>query len=258
MSEIKKATMLFYDSEASKYGRNASYLHDFERRIIVRAISRTLNEWMLEVGCGWGRYIRYANKSSKIVGIDISENMLIMGEKQFGNSSNVFFVRGDAEGLPLRDDTFDVVYAVRSIKYWPNPRQAVLEAYRVLKSNGRLVFFEISNRCRVEYALLTFLELLRETSRIFVRGITKRESEPVKPSFVVCAFALRSYLRQAGFKHISLEGIYFLPNTFYKSAFFSQISSTRALKVLNWIESFLRTIPSLALLADGILYEARK
>jgi MPBQ/MSBQ methyltransferase len=43
---------------------------------------------------------------------------------------------GDAEALPLPDDSFDRYVSTGSIEYWPEPQRAIAEAYRVLRPGG--------------------------------------------------------------------------------------------------------------------------
>ena len=47
---------------------------------------------------------------------------------------------GEAASLPLPDATFDAVLSNFSVIFAPDPRAAVAELARVLKSNGRIVF----------------------------------------------------------------------------------------------------------------------
>jgi MPBQ/MSBQ methyltransferase len=43
---------------------------------------------------------------------------------------------GDAEALPLPDDSVDRYVSTGSIEYWPEPQRAIAEAYRVLRPGG--------------------------------------------------------------------------------------------------------------------------
>ncbi len=43
---------------------------------------------------------------------------------------------GDAENLPFETGSFDRYISSGSIEYWPDPQQAIAEAYRVLKPGG--------------------------------------------------------------------------------------------------------------------------
>lgn len=46
------------------------------------------------------------------------------------------FILGDAERIPYETDRFDRYVSAGSIEYWPDPRQGICEAYRVVKPGG--------------------------------------------------------------------------------------------------------------------------
>jgi demethylmenaquinone methyltransferase/2-methoxy-6-polyprenyl-1,4-benzoquinol methylase len=55
------------------------------------------------------------------------------------DEDEVTFYRGDAERLPFRDDSFDVLWSSGSIEYWPNPVDALEEFRRVVKPGRRVL-----------------------------------------------------------------------------------------------------------------------
>lgn len=50
--------------------------------------------------------------------------------------SRVRKVLGDAEAIPLQDDSVDRYVSAGSVEYWPDPQRAVCEAFRVVKPGG--------------------------------------------------------------------------------------------------------------------------
>ena len=53
--------------------------------------------------------------------------------------NKVNFICGDAEFLPIKAMSFDIVHMRSCVDHFYNPEQALTEAYRVLKANGRLI-----------------------------------------------------------------------------------------------------------------------
>jgi demethylmenaquinone methyltransferase/2-methoxy-6-polyprenyl-1,4-benzoquinol methylase len=74
--------------------------------------------------------------------------MLIEGRKRAEAdkmADSIDWVVGDAMALPFEDNTFDVFTISFGIRNVTRPQDALAEAYRVLKSGGRLVVLEFSH-----------------------------------------------------------------------------------------------------------------
>ncbi len=96
---------------------------------------------VLEIGCGMGTDSRYISKhGSDIISLDLShrnvaftlKGMQILQLKGKG-------VNADAERLPFKDNSFDIVYSFGVLHHTPDTQKAINEAYRVLKPNGKCV-----------------------------------------------------------------------------------------------------------------------
>lgn len=92
---------------------------------------------VLEVGCGTGNYIAALETlaSCSCWGIDPSEQMLSKARKQ---SEKIIYQLGKAERLDFPEDFFDLVFSVDVIHHVNNPMEYFQEAYRVLKTGGKL------------------------------------------------------------------------------------------------------------------------
>ena len=193
------------------------------------------------------------------MGIDFSKSMLMKGKQIFRNSNNVYLILGDAEKLPIINNFFDVIYSVRSLKYWPEPKYAIAEASRVLKINGSFVFFEISNKSRPEYAVLAFIQSLRNSFAGFLGHFGIHKSN-IHSSFasVVSPYSVRNHLIAARFRQISVKGIFFFPSILYKNSIFFRIQNNGTFAFLLEIERLLGRIRGISMLADSILYEGEK
>jgi len=93
---------------------------------------------VLDVCCGSGRTASAAAQRGAVVnGLDFSRPMLEVARRE---CPTVTFDEGDAEALPYADATFDAIVCNFGIHHVPQPRVALREAYRVLRSGGRLAF----------------------------------------------------------------------------------------------------------------------
>ncbi|MGB9662687.1 MAG: class I SAM-dependent methyltransferase [Moorellaceae bacterium] len=96
---------------------------------------------ILDIGCGTGNFsLELARRGVEVTGVDISEAMLAKArEKAVREGLNIEFLHADARQLPFEDESFDAVVSVTALEFVPDLREALQEAYRVLKVGGRLV-----------------------------------------------------------------------------------------------------------------------
>jgi len=107
---------------------------------------------VLEVGSGRGGncyFLSRYTKANQIYGIDLCEAN-VQFCRNVHRLPNLSFLRGDAQQLPLRSETLDVVLNLESSHCYPHFERFLAEVYRVLKPGG--IF------C---YADLWFLEFLK-------------------------------------------------------------------------------------------------
>ena len=97
---------------------------------------------ILEIGVGTGISLPFYSKDTRLVGADISEDMLKVARKRvetLGLSNVESLEIGDAENLRFEDSSFDVVMAQYVVSAVPNPQKALDEFARVVKPGGEIV-----------------------------------------------------------------------------------------------------------------------
>jgi demethylmenaquinone methyltransferase/2-methoxy-6-polyprenyl-1,4-benzoquinol methylase len=91
------------------------------------------------------KYARHRISSS--IGVDMADQMLEIGrnkiKKEFPKAP-IYLESGDATSLPCDDERFDVVTITFGIRNVMDVHGALLEMYRVLKPEGRLLVLEFS------------------------------------------------------------------------------------------------------------------
>ena len=145
MSITESAVQMQYDGLAKVY--------DWRwRRYLTNTLS-FLVDWanvastaaVLDVGCGTGELARLLleqNPHQAIVGIDISEEMLVQARQKLRNVEQVTFEQASASALPIPDNTFEVVVSANAFHYFPEPEAALAEMRRVLKPDGKIVILD--------------------------------------------------------------------------------------------------------------------
>jgi phosphatidylethanolamine/phosphatidyl-N-methylethanolamine N-methyltransferase len=97
---------------------------------------------ILEIGVGTGLTLPYFTPSSRVLGADLSLDMLKMASRKVANQK-LAHVRGlmvmDACRLGFEPERFDAVTAQFVITLVPDPEQALAEMDRVLKPGGEII-----------------------------------------------------------------------------------------------------------------------
>ena len=100
---------------------------------------------ILDVGCGGGRTIRKhaaAASEGMIYGVDYATGSVEASRAENRDAiakGRVEIERASVSQLPFPDKKFDLVSAIETIYYWPDPVKDLQEILRVLKPGGRVI-----------------------------------------------------------------------------------------------------------------------
>ena len=101
--------------------------------------------WVLDAGCGMGRYLRVAAEmGGRVVGLDLSWAVQAARETAARQGGVVGLVRGDLLRPPLAEGSFDHIYALGVLDHTPDPRGAFLALARLLRPGGRIAVWVYS------------------------------------------------------------------------------------------------------------------
>lgn len=145
---VKALVQQYWDSRAAMFdGESQHGIHSDEQH--ERWLS-VLRDWadtsrhVLDVGCGTGVIsLLLAELDHSVVGVDFAPEMLQRARAKAQRINHpIAFLRGDAETLPLPDDTFELVTARHLVWTLPNPMTALQEWRRVVEPGGRILLVE--------------------------------------------------------------------------------------------------------------------
>jgi arsenite methyltransferase len=169
-------------------------------------------EVVLDLGSGGGIDVllsaRRVGASGKAYGLDMTDDMLALARRNAAEAgvSNVEFLKGHIERIPLPDASVDVIISNCVINLSGDKAQVLREAYRVLKPGGRFAVSDVVVRGEVPAEVRRSMELWvgcvagaleeSEFARLLTEaGFTKVEIEPTR---IYRSDDARAFLHEAG------------------------------------------------------------
>jgi SAM-dependent methyltransferase len=151
-------------------------------------------ETVLDLGSGGGIDVllsaRRVGPAGKVYGLDMTDEMLALAREnqRKAGATNVEFLKGEIEHIPLPDNSVDVIISNCVINLSADKARVLREAFRVLKPGGRFAVSDVVVRGDVPADIRRNVELWVGC----VAGALQ-ESE------------YRQYLQDAGFADIDVE-----------------------------------------------------
>ena len=121
-------------------------------------------ETVLDLGSGAGfDSFLAANRvgpTGKVIGVDMTPEMINRARENAdkGSYSNVQFVPGELEDLPVDDNNVDVVISNCVINLVPDKKKVFKEVFRVLKPGGRLMVSDLVLRQKLPLSIENSIE----------------------------------------------------------------------------------------------------
>lgn len=110
------------------------------RRALAESVRRLAPASLLEVGVGTGLMLGQYPAATRIVGIDLSQDMLSVARARAAKlGGDIRLEAMDAEALAFPDGAFDCVVLPYVLSVTPNPAKLIAEARRVCRSRGTIL-----------------------------------------------------------------------------------------------------------------------
>jgi ubiquinone/menaquinone biosynthesis C-methylase UbiE len=160
---------------------------------------------VLDVGCGSGwasRLLAEKARRGRVVGIDISDEMIRVATEASNDFSNLAFQVASAEDLPFEDSEFTHAFSMESLYYYADMSLALSEIRRALVSGGLFVTVidlyqenkashQWIEKLQVPVQLLSTLQyhsLLEQAGFVDVRDERIRDPAPIVDDYTGTSF----------------------------------------------------------------------
>jgi len=169
-------------------------------------------ETVLDLGSGGGIDVLLSAKrvgpTGFVYGLDMTDEMLEVARanQERAGATNVAFLKGHLEEIPLPDNSVDVIISNCVINLSADKRRALAEAYRVLKPGGRFAVSDVVVRGAVPDELRRSMELwvgcvagaLEEQEFLRLLAETGFDDASIEPTRVYRVEDARAFLEGAG------------------------------------------------------------
>jgi ubiquinone biosynthesis O-methyltransferase len=138
--------MEIFDKEANSYdswyeSKMGSYVDKVETDLAFSMFRVEKGMTILDVGCGTGNFsIKLARMGCKVIGIDISDEMLEIAKKKSEEQNlDIEFYNMDVYDLKFKDETFDAAFSMAAFEFIKEPQRGIDEIFRVVKKGGHIL-----------------------------------------------------------------------------------------------------------------------
>ncbi len=181
LEKTKSVNCEYHDKEANFYDN--IHLHmSVENRLFRKIVSRveSTGKTILDIGTGTGFVLDNFEREADFVCLDISFRMLQRVIAKHPDKV-IAALREDAECLPIGDCSVDIVTTSSTLHHLPNPERCLMEIYRVLKHEGRLIVFHEPNLKLSNSFFYNGIEkIFNKISRLIVTPEKDNRTEKIK------------------------------------------------------------------------------
>jgi len=169
-------------------------------------------EIVLDLGSGGGIDVllsaRRVGFTGKAYGLDMTDEMLLLAEenKRKSGLTNVEFLKGEIENIPLTDNSVDVIVSNCVVNLSGDKDRVLREAFRVLKPGGRFAISDVVVTGEVPQQIRKSMELwvgcvagaLTDTEYQQKLAAAGFESIDIKPTRIYSIDDAKEFLNTAG------------------------------------------------------------
>lgn len=169
-----------YNQKAFYGSKGLNYLNHIEIDFIEKWSNQQKIKTLLEIGFGAGRNLQlFKNKQINLYGVDISEKMVKETLKSLKNEKTNLKHLNAENGLPYKDNFFDLILCIRVLKYMKKWTFVIEEISRTLRKEGYAIL-EAPSLFSIHFFGLPWANYFLFFIHKFIKELTKNELQIVK------------------------------------------------------------------------------
>lgn len=136
-----------FSRAAATYDQAAAFQRSVGHNLLARLAIQLEARDIVDLGAGTGYFTRALSQrfAVPVAGLDLAEGMLRFARQSVDPQQHLLldyprWVVADAEALPLRPASQDLIFSSLALQWCPDLAQALAEALRVLRPGGCLAF----------------------------------------------------------------------------------------------------------------------
>ncbi len=151
---------------------------------------------LLDIGCGNGSTTHLLHallKPNAALGIDLTTKQIQIATEFYGQTENLSFAVGDAEKIPIKNHSIDLITNIESSHLYPNPKTFFSNVYHTLSPGGYFALVDLVNPKKRQDKVLDYiikkhddlkLVIKKDITKLVAKSIYSRIIENEKTFFV--------------------------------------------------------------------------
>lgn len=177
--EEELGTREFFEAvERHRYSEYAPWMPE------LMGFSKFPGAELLEIGCGMGTdLLQFARGGAQCTAVDITPRSIEITRHRFALYDQAgSFLLSDAEHLPFRSESFDIVYSNGVLHHTPDTEGSIAEVHRVLRKGGTAKIM-VYHRNSLNY----WMEIVLRRGVLGAEFLRGRSAEDIMSRVIECS-----------------------------------------------------------------------